>query len=131
MDASDRIRRNQTARVAVATVPSFNASWTSGTSTVTWKSGATPLVGATLYSPGLPENTRITQVSGATLTITTTTTNTSTQNAVTMLSGSTFSLASYPSYETKYTVQQGLPNLTYASGVPVYASTIGVFGCPV
>lgn len=131
MDASDRIRRNQTARVAVATVPSFKATWASGASTLTWLSGSKPLVGATLYAPGLPANTLITAVSGTTITIgTTTTTTSSIAISVTMLSGTSYSLASYDSYETKYTVEQGLPNVTYATGLPVYSSTLGSFGCP-
>jgi hypothetical protein len=38
-------------------------------------------------------------------------------------------LTAYDSYEAKYNTQGGLSYLTFATGKPVYASTIGAFGC--
>jgi len=41
----------------------------------------------------------------------------------------TTSLTSYDSYETKYMTQGGVSYLSYTTGVPTYASTMGAFGC--
>jgi hypothetical protein len=131
MDFSDRLRIKQRATIAAANVPSFNATWSSGQQTLTYVSGNRPVVGRYANATGIPSNTMITNVSGNTITIrvvTTTTQSTATRVIMTPSSASA-PLIPYDSYETKYNTEGGLSYLTFATGKPEYASTIGAFGC--
>lgn len=130
MDFSDRLRMKRQTTVVAANVPSFNATWSSSATTLTRTSG-TPVIGTYVNATGLPANARITNVSGNTVTIsvaTTTTQATATPVIMTPSYGSA-PLTAYDSYETKYNTQGGLSYLTFATGKPAYASTIGAFGC--
>jgi hypothetical protein len=131
MDASDRIRRNQQAAIAAAASvkQTFLATWVSGQPTLTYVSGTSPVVGAYVNAVGIPSNTVIVSISGTTVTVSknTTTTQATEENVVMTSSGP--SLAKYDSYEAKYNSQGGISYLSYDTGVPRYASTMGAFGC--
>jgi len=130
MDFSDRLRMKRQTTIAAANVPSFNATWITSQLTLTRTSG-TPIVGTYVNATGLPNTALITNVSGNTITIsvaTTTTQATATSVIMTPSSAST-PLTQFDSYETKYNTQGGLSYLTFATGKPAYASTIGAFGC--
>jgi hypothetical protein len=128
MDASDRIRRAQQKSVAVSNIPTFRATWTSASTTLTYVSGTRPIVGSFVNSTGIPSNTVIVSVSGTSVTVSNSTTAAQTSQTVAMTPRSS-SLTSYDSYDTKYMSQAGLSYLSYDSGVPTYASTLGAFGC--
>ena len=139
MDASDRIRRAQQTRAAVASLEEqrFMASWGLGSTTLTYQSyvnGPAPVVGAYVNAIGLPFSARIVSVTPTTgragtllLTTATTTAQTAQTNAAMISSGP--SLTKYDSYDTKYNSQAGISYLSYDSGIPTYASTMGAFGC--
>lgn len=126
MDFSDRLRIKQRSVIASANVPSFKATWTTG-NTLTLVSGK-PIVGTYANSTGIPSNTVITGISGNTVTISLSTTSPQTVATVAMTPSSA-STTQYDSYEEKYNTQGGLSYLTFATGTPAYASTIGAFGC--
>lgn len=139
MDASDRIRRNQQAAIATASLSDqrFLATWTSASPTLTYqtyKNGSAPLVGAYVNAIGLPSTARIVSVTpttggAGTLVISNDpTTNQTTQTNVAMTSSGP-SLIKYDSYEAKYNSQAGISYLSYDTGLPKFASTIGAFGC--
>ena len=131
MDASDRIRRNQQATIAAAASvkQTFLATWTSGQATLTYVSGTPPVVGAYANAVGIPSNTLIVSISGTTVTISKNTTTTQTTETNVVMASSGPSLAKYDSYEEKYNSQGGVSYLSYDTGVPKYASTMGAFGC--
>jgi hypothetical protein len=129
MDFSDRLRIKQRAAIAAANVPSFNATWSSGATTLTRTSG-TPIVGTYVNAVGIPNTALITNISGNTVTISIATTAQATQASVIMTpSSASAPLTKFDSYETKYNTQGGLSYLTFATGKAEYASTIGAFGC--
>jgi hypothetical protein len=129
MDFSDRLRIKQRAAIAAANVPSFNATWSSGATTLTRISG-TPIVGTYGNAVGIPNTALITNISGNTVTISIATTAQATQASVIMTpSSASAPLTKFDSYETKYNTQGGLSYLTFATGKAEYASTIGAFGC--
>lgn len=129
MDASDRIRRNQQATIAAASTQGFLATWNSGQPTLTYVSGAAPVVGAYVNSVGIPSNTLILSITGTSVTIgnNTTTTQATPRNVILTSSGP--SLTKYDSYDTKYNNQGGISYLSYDTGIPTFASTMGAFGC--
>jgi hypothetical protein len=134
MDASDRIRRNQQATIAAATTQAFLATWTSASTTLTYQSytnGPAPIVGAYVNAVGIPSNTRIVSVtpSAGTLVITNATTTAQTTQTNVAMTPSGASLTKYGSYESKYNNQAGISYLSYDTGVPKFASTMGAFGC--
>jgi hypothetical protein len=130
MDFSDRLRVKRQTTIAAANVPSFTATWTTGQLTLTVVSG-TPIVGTYVNATGLPNTAMVTNISGNTVTISVATTSTqSTATSVIMTpSSASAPLRVYDSYEEKYNTQGGLSYLTFATGKPVFASTIGAFGC--
>jgi hypothetical protein len=130
MDFSDRLRVKRQTTIAAANVPSFTATWTTGQATLTRTSG-TPIVGTYVNATGLPNTAMVTNISGNTVTISLVTTSTqSTATSVIMTpSSASAPLTAYDSYEAKYNTEGGLSYLTFATGKPVYASTIGAFGC--
>ena len=139
MDASDRIRRNQQATIAAAASVKqvFLATWASASTTLTYQSyvnGPAPVVGAYVNAIGLPSSARIVSVTpttgraGTLILTTATTTAQTTQTNVTMTPSGP-SLTKYDSYDTKYNSQAGISYLSYDSGIPTYASTMGAFGC--
>jgi hypothetical protein len=129
MDASDRIRRNQQATIAAASAQAFLATWNSGQPTLTYVSGTPPVVGAYVNSIGIPSNTLILSITGTSVTIgkNTTTTQATPRNVIITSSGP--SLTKYDSYDTKYNNQGGISYLSYDTGIPTFASTMGAFGC--
>ena len=130
MDFSDRLRVKRQTTIAAANVPSFTATWSSGQVTLTRVSG-TPIVGTYVNATGLPNTAVIRSISGNTVTISVATTSTqATATSVIMTpSSASAPLTKFNSYETKYNTQGGLSYLTFATGKPEYASTIGAFGC--
>jgi hypothetical protein len=130
MDFSDRLRIKQRTAIAAANVPSFTATWSSAATTLTRTSG-TPVIGTYVNATGIPNTAIIRSITGNTVTIsvaTTATQSTATSVIMTPSYGSA-PLKPYNSYETKYNTQGGLSYLTFATGKPEYASTIGAFGC--
>ncbi len=128
MDASDRIRRNQLSRVAAPAFPSFTATWSSGATTLTLVRG-TPIIGSYANAVGIPSNTIITNVSGNTITLSAATTAAQGNATAVVMTPTGSSLTPFTSYEAKYNVEGGISYLSYDTGVPVYASTMGAFGC--
>ena len=137
MDASDRIRRNQQASIAAAATQKFLASWTSASTTLTYqeyKNGPSPFVGAYVNAIGLPSTARIVSVTpttggAGTLLITTATTTAQTTQTNVAMTPSGASLTKHGSYESKYNNQAGISYLSYDTGLPKFASTMGAFGC--
>jgi hypothetical protein len=131
MDASDRIRRAQQTTIAVASLAEqqFLATWTSGQPTLTYVSGTSPIIGAYVNAIGIPSNTLIISISGNTVGISNTTTTTQVTRINVAMTSSGASLTKYDSYEKKYNSQGGISYLSYDTGVPKYASTMGAFGC--
>jgi hypothetical protein len=137
MDASDRIRRNQQATIAAASTQAFLATWTSASTTLTYESynnGPAPIVGAYVNAIGLASSARIVSVTpstggAGTLVITTATTTAQTTQTNVAMTPSGASLTKYGSYESKYNNQAGISYLSYDTGVPKFASTMGAFGC--
>jgi hypothetical protein len=131
MDASDRIRRNQQATIAAAASvkQTFLATWTSGQPTLTYVSGTSPIVGAYVNAVGIPSNTLIVSISGTTVTISKNTTTAQATQTNVIMAPSSSSLFKYDSYESKYNNQGGISYLSYDTGVPKFASTMGAFGC--
>lgn len=139
MDASDRIRRAQQKTVAVASLAEqqFLASWASASTTLAYqqyKNGAAPIVGAYVNAVGLPSSARIVSVTpttggAGTLVITNATTVAQVSQTNVAMTSSGPSLTRYDSYDTKYNSQAGISYLSYDTGVPKYASTMGAFGC--
>jgi hypothetical protein len=130
MDFSDRLRIKQRTTIAAANVPSFTATWANTATTLTRTSG-TPIVGTYVNATGIPNTARITGINGNTVTISiaTTTTQATATSVIMTPSSASAPLKAYNSYETKYNTQGGLSYLTFATGKPEYASTIGAFGC--
>jgi hypothetical protein len=128
MDASDRIRRNQQSRIAAPVFPSFTATWSSGATTMTSVTG-TPRIGSYANATGIPSNTIITNVSGTTVTLSAATTAAQATATAVVMTPTGASLTSFRTYEEKYNVEGGVSYLSYDTGIPVYASTIGSFGC--
>ena len=130
MDFSDRLRIKQRTTIAAANVPSFTATWANTATTLTSTSG-TPIVGTYVNATGIPNTARITGINGNTVTISiaTTTTQSTATSVIMTPSSASAPLKAYNSYETKYNTQGGLSYLTFATGKPEYASTIGAFGC--
>jgi hypothetical protein len=131
MDASDRIRRAQQTIIAAASLAEqkFLATWTLASTTLTYVSGTTPVLGAYVNAIGIPSNTRIVSISGTIVRIGNATTTTQTTNINVAMTSSGPSLIKYDSYDTKYNSQGGISYLSYDTGVPKYASTMGAFGC--
>jgi hypothetical protein len=136
MDASDRIRRNQQATVAAASLANqrFLATWTSASTTLnyeSYKNGPVPIVGAYVNAVGLPSTARIVSVtpSAGTLVISNATTTAQTTQTNVAMTSSGPSLIKYDSYDTKYNSQGGISYLSYDTGVAKFASTMGAFGC--
>jgi len=114
MDFSDRLRMTSKGSVAAAATPFFNGTWTSGISTMTYVSGTPPILRANVVAPGIPSNTIIRTISGSTLTLDKFTTASGTARVA--MKPASASLNPYDSYDTKYTIEAGLSNLTYATG---------------
>lgn len=139
MDASDRIRRNQQATIAAASLAEqrFLATWTSASTTLnyqTYTNGPVPIVGAYVNAVGLPSTARIVSVTpstgaAGTLVITNATTAAQATQTNVVMTPSGSSLAKYDSYDTKYNSQGGVSYLSYDTGLPKFASTMGAFGC--
>jgi hypothetical protein len=78
---------------------------------------------------GIPSNTRIVSISGNTVTISNNTTTTQSTSTSVLMTPAAASLVKYGSYESKYNNQAGISYLSYDTGVPRFASTMGAFGC--
>ena len=115
MDFSDRLRMTSKGSVAAAATPFFTGTWTNGVSTMTYVSGTTPILRANVVALGIPSNTVIREISGSTLILDKFTTAGQTALRVAMKPASA-SLIPYDSYDSKYTIEAGLSNLTYATG---------------
>jgi len=111
MDFSDRLRMISQGAVASAATPYFVGTWTSG-ATISFT--GTPILGANVIATGIPSNTTIIAISGSTLTISNATTAAQTAIRVAMTPASS-SLGPYASYDSKYTIENGLSNLTYGT----------------
>jgi hypothetical protein len=127
MDFSDRLRMKRQTTIAAANLPSFNATWTTG-STLTLVSGK-PIIGAFVNATGISSNTTITGVSTNVVSLSANIIKSQSNANVIMTGSCSASLLTFDSYETKYNTQSGLSFLTVTTGTPAYASTVGAFGC--
>jgi len=139
MDASDRIRRNQQAAIAAASLADqrFLATWASAATSLSYqsyKNSPAPIVGSYVNAIGIPSDARIVSVTpttggAGTLIISNATTNAQTTQTNVAMTSSGPSLIKYDSYDTKYNSQGGISYLSYDTGVPKFASKMGAFGC--